>query len=90
MELTSDTVQSEQLGSLGRVASVIRRLGLIEKIDERLEFNRMQGSIVSYGQRVAAMVLNGLGFMSSRLYMSPHFFQDKPVSHLLEWVFSSY
>ena len=22
--------------------------------------------------------------MNSRLYMSPHFFQDKPVSHLLE------
>ncbi|HAU1190305.1 TPA: IS1634 family transposase, partial [Legionella pneumophila] len=41
------------------------------------------GGLVSYGRRVAAMIINGLGFMNSRLYMTPHFFQDKPVAQLL-------
>ena len=29
------------------------------------------------------MILNGLGFMNSRLYMTSHFFIDKPVAQLL-------
>lgn len=84
MELNSNTVKSEQLGSLGLLASVIHKLGLIEKIDARLELDETKGGIVSYGQRVAAMILNGLGFMNSRLYMSTHYYQDKPVAQLLD------
>ena len=34
-------------------------------------------------QRLWAMILNGLGFMNSRLSMTTHFFQDKPVAQLL-------
>lgn len=81
--LNRDTVSSEQLGHLGLIAATIRELGLIERIDARLELNEKKGGLVSYGRRVAAMVLNGLGFMNSRLYMTPHFFEDKPVAHLL-------
>jgi len=29
------------------------------------------------------MILNGLGFVSSPLYMFPDFFQDKPCEHLI-------
>jgi transposase len=81
--LNRDTVSSEQLGHLGLVAATIRELGIIERIDARLELNEKKGGVVSYGRRVAAMVINGLGFMNSRLYMTPHFFQDKPVAQLL-------
>lgn len=81
--LDRDNVSSEQLGHLGLVAATIRELGLIERIDSRLELNEEKGGLVSYGRRVAAMVLNGLGFMNSRLYMTSHFFQDKPVAQLL-------
>jgi transposase len=77
-----DTVRSEQLGHLGLVAATIRELGIIERIDAR-ELNKEKGGIVSYGRRVAAMLLNGLGFMNSRLYMTSHFFEDKPVAQLL-------
>ena len=35
------------------------------------------------GQRVAAMILNELGFLNDRLYMHSTFFEDKPVEHLL-------
>ena len=83
MELNSDTVTSRQLGCLGLIAAVIRKLKLIEKIDERLDVDFDKGAIVSCGERVAAMILNGLGFMNSRLYMTPHYFQDKPVATLL-------
>lgn len=83
MSFNRDTVSSEQLGHLGLVAATIRELGIIEKIDARLELNDRKGGIVSHGRRVAAMVLNGLGFMNSRLSMTTHFFQDKPVAQLL-------
>ncbi|KTD45046.1 IS1634 family transposase [Legionella parisiensis] len=83
MALNRDTVSSEQLGHLGLVAATIRELGIIDKIDARLDLNERKGGLVSYGRRVAAMVLNGLGFMNSRLSMTPHFFQDKPVAQLL-------
>ncbi len=45
MDLNSETVKSEQLGSLGLVASVIRELGIIEKIDKRLELSESKGGI---------------------------------------------
>lgn len=83
MSLNRDTVSSEQLGHLGLVAATIRELGIIEKIDARLDLNERKGGLVSYGRRVATMVLNGLGFMNSHRSMTTHFFQDKPVAQLL-------
>ena len=83
MSLNSENVSSEQLGHLGLIAAMIQELGIIEKIDARLDLNKRKGGIVSYGRRVAAMVLNGLGFMNSRLSLTTHFFQDKPVAQLL-------
>ncbi|AWN75227.1 IS1634 family transposase [Legionella anisa] len=83
MSLDSNSVTSEQLGHLGLVAATIKELGIIEKIDARLNLNERKGGLVTYGRRVAAMVLNGLGFMNSRLSMTTHFFQDKPVAQLL-------
>ena len=83
MSFTSETVVSEQLGALGLIAATVQRIGLIEKIDSRIELNETKGGIISHGRRVAAMILNGLGFMNSRLYMTPHFFEDKPVKELL-------
>ena len=81
--LTQDTVSSEQLGHLGVIAATIKELGLIERINARLSLNEKKGGLVSHGHRVAAMILNGLGFMNSRLYMTSHFFKDKPVAQLL-------
>lgn len=39
--------------------------------------------IVSIGQAVKAMVLNGLGFINTRLYLVPSFFKNKPIDRLL-------
>ena len=79
LTLNRDTVSSEQLGHLGLVAATIRELGIIEKIDARLDLNERKGGLFSYGRRVAAMVLNGLGFMNSRLSMTPIFFKTSPL-----------
>ncbi len=83
MELSSKNVSTKHLGHLGLVASTIKDMGLIEKIDARLSLDQNKGGIVTHGKRVAAMILNGLGFVNSRLYMSQMFFHDKPVSALL-------
>jgi hypothetical protein len=32
---------------------------------------------------VAAMIINGLGFTAKPLYLSPDFFESKPVSRLI-------
>ena len=39
---------------------------------------------LSHGDAVVSMILNGLGFTGTPLYMSPQYFKDKPVSELLE------
>jgi transposase len=38
---------------------------------------------VSVGQAMKAMVLNGLGVVNQRLYLVPHFFENKPTERLL-------
>jgi transposase len=39
--------------------------------------------MVTAGQAVKAMVLNGLGFVTQQLYLVPHFFHNKPTSCLI-------
>lgn len=75
MRLTNDQVTSQQLGHLGLVSAVIQELGIIDKRDKCLSLNKGKGGLVSYGQRVAAMILRGLGLMNSRLYVTTHFFK---------------
>lgn len=77
-----EEVSSQQLGHLGVVAAIIQDLDLIKKIDKRLPI-KGNGSIVSMGQRVAAMILNGLGFIDERLYLQSSFFEHKPINRLL-------
>lgn len=73
---------SRNLNHLGLVAGMMNELGLVELIDRCLPKSE-EKQIVSSGQAVKAMVLNGLGFHHRALYLTPHFFQDKPVDRLL-------
>lgn len=83
MPFTDEQIQIKMLDHLGLVAATIDRLGLIKKIDEYLPLTPNKGAKVTIGQRVAAMILNGLGFMDSRLYVFSDFLENKPVSQLL-------
>jgi transposase len=73
---------SQLLDHLGLVAGMVDELGLVELIDRLIPQNKEKG-IVSIGQAVKAMLLNGLGFANRTLYLTPHFFRDKPVQRLI-------
>ena len=81
--LKAEDVEGQALDHLGLISAVIKDLKLIEKIDSRLPISKEKGAKVSMGQRVAAMILNGLGFTDDRLYMFPEFLKNKPIEKLL-------
>jgi transposase len=80
--LTEDNLSGMALDHLGLVADTIDNLGLINLIDEKLPLERRAGAKTSMGERIAAMILNGLGFIDTRLYMFPEFLEKKPVNRL--------
>jgi len=55
--------------------------GIVDKINQRLPTTDKAN--VTMGQRVLAMILNGLGFTNDRLYLVPRFFQNQPVDRLI-------
>ena len=81
--LTNKNTTGKVVDHLGLVMATIDRLGLIEHIDQRIEISKEKGAKSTHGERVAAMILNGLGFMDQRLYMFPDFLENKPVKRLL-------
>ena len=73
---------SDVLDHLGLVAATIDKLDLVHKIDELIPVIAGKGAKLTHGQRVAAMIMNGLGFINDRLYMFPKFLANKPVAKL--------
>jgi len=73
-------VRSERLDHLGLIASVIKDLGLIAMIDRRLVPDAQ--AVITPGEAVAAMILNGLGFANRPLSLTPQFFANKPLDLL--------
>ena len=73
---------SKVLNHLGLVSEMYEELEIGEIIDRVLPQSRDK-RIVSLGQAVKAMVLNGLGFTHRALYLSERFFRDKPVDRLI-------
>ena len=80
--LKEEQFSSTHLGHLGLVADKIDSLNIVNLIDNRLPISKAHGAKVSYGERVAAMIMNGLGFIDSRLYLFPDFLSDKPLVRL--------
>jgi transposase len=79
--LREEDISGKIIDHLGLVAVTLEKIGLIDKIDERLPLNN---SKTTMGQRVAAMIFNGLGFIDDRLYMFPEFLDNKPVDRLFK------
>jgi len=79
---SSNTYKSKVINHLGLVAGMCDELGLSELIDRVIPQDREKRT-VSIGQAVKAMILNGLGFSQRTLYLTPLFFQDKPVERLI-------
>ena len=83
MNLDPSTISTQPLDHLGLISAVIQDIGLESKIDSKLPIDTKMGAYISMGKRVHAMILNGLGFVNTRLYMFSKFFEHKPLARLL-------
>ncbi len=75
-----DRVKVERLDHHGLVASVINDLRIVEIIDERVQPNEQE--VVSVGEALKAMILNGLGFSNRPLMLTPQFYENLPMGLL--------
>jgi transposase len=73
-------VRVERLDHLGVIVSVIHDLGLIDMINTRLVPDTQE--MITPGEAVAGMILNGLGFANRPLSLTPQFFANKPLDLL--------
>jgi transposase len=74
-------IKVENLDHLGIVAGIIDEIGLVECINRNVGTHPKE--IVSAGEVVKAMILNGLGFVSAPLYLFERFFVGKATEHLI-------
>ena len=74
--------RSKIMNHLGLIAGMTKELEIANLIDSLIEQD-MDKRTVSIGKAVEAMVLNGLGFVNTRLYLVTKFFENKPVERLL-------
>jgi transposase len=78
--MTDETYSTQRLDHLGIVSGICQQIGLVEQIDA---YVGTTGRKVSVGEAVQAMVLNALGFVGRALYLTPEFFDNKPVDLLI-------
>lgn len=76
-----EDIEIKNIDHLGIVAGIVDSIGLVEIINEYC--GKETEEKVSAGHVVKAMILNGLGFVSSPLYMFSEFFKDKPCEYLI-------
>jgi len=81
--LNANQVKSQTLDHLGLVAATIHELELIERIDGLLPVSIEKGARLTMGQRIAGMILMGLGFIDTRLYLFAESLKDKPLEVLI-------
>ena len=72
----------QRLDHLGLVSGFCSEIGLEELINQRMP-KKSHKSMISNGQLLIAMILNGLGFVSRTLHMYPEYFLEKPTERLL-------
>lgn len=78
---TTQKIEVQNLDHLGIVAGIIDEIGLVEQVDELLGTHPQE--VITLGQVLKAMILNGLGFLSAPLYLFSQFFEGKATEHLL-------
>ena len=81
MMISSEEIQVQTINHLGLIAGIIDEIGLEKIINDALGVDERE--IVTAGQIVKAIILNGLGFISRPLYLFPQFFEDKATEHLI-------
>ena len=79
--LSSSEISIQTINHLGLVAGIVDDIGIEEMINEMVGLDKRE--LVTSGQVVKGIILNGLGFTSQPLYLFPKFFEDKATEHLL-------
>ncbi|WP_414588366.1 IS1634 family transposase [Scytonema sp. PCC 10023] len=74
-------IRVQDIDHCGIVAGICDEINLVEQINRLLGTHSQE--IISAGQVVKAMVLNGLRFVSAPLYLFEKFFVGKATEHLL-------
>ncbi len=59
--IRNNVIGTDALDHLGIVAATVSKLGIVEQIDKLMPMPL--GAKTTYGQRVFASILNGLGFL---------------------------
>ena len=76
-----EAIKVLNLDHLGIVAGIIDEMELVEEVNKIVGITTQE--ILSPGQVMKAMILNGLGFLSAPLYIFEEFFVGKATSHLI-------
>ncbi len=77
----SQEIEIKNINHLGLVAGIVDDIGLEKIINEVVGSDPRE--LITSGQLVKGIILNGLGFTSQPLYLFPKFFEDKATEHLL-------
>ena len=72
--------QSQTIDHLGIVAGVMKDIGLVELINNRIPTDGREE--ISTGEAIAGMIINGLGFSDRPMTLTPQFFQNKALDKL--------
>jgi transposase len=75
-----EAVSVKRLDHFGLIAGIIKDIGLIDMIDARLMPDAQE--MITPGEAVAGMIINGLGFANRPLSLTPQFFANKPLDLL--------
>ncbi len=78
---STDEISIQTINHLGLVAGIIDDIGLEQIINDVVGSDPRE--LITSGQVVKGIILNGLGFTSQPLYLFPKFFEDKATEHLL-------
>ncbi len=81
MTPSTPEIRVQDLNHCGIIAGIIDELGLVAEIDELIGIHGNQK--VTTGQVVKAMIINGMGMITSPLYLFAKFFEGKATEHLL-------
>ena len=80
MSQLNNKIKIENLNHLGIIAGIIDEIGIVEIINEQLSIKPQEK--LSAGIIIKGIIVNAMGFLSSPLYLFPHFFNDKATEHL--------
>ncbi len=81
MEQIESQIPGKILAHHGIVAAICKELRIADRTNEKL--NSGSNRLLSFGHATVAMILNGLGFANTRMYMTQQFFEDVPVDILI-------